>query len=127
VPVVQKALETIPEDLPFPTTEKFLAIISHGEWNSVPWIESQLRQRSFENIIVKANTKTISLTCSEFVEMAMLMLPLITKSLWTEKQREDHGEKVRPALEKYLEEYYGKDGLVPLVWTAILSTARKPT
>lgn len=126
MPVFKQALETIPENLPFPTTEGFLALLSRGEWNSVPWIESQLRQRGFENIIVKANNKTVSLTGPEFVEMTMLMFHLIAKSLWTENQREAHEGKVRPALEKYLEERYGKDGLVPLEWTAILSTARKP-
>ncbi|KAJ5133345.1 hypothetical protein N7448_001626 [Penicillium atrosanguineum] len=126
ITIVQKALETIPESLPFPTTEEFLAHSGRVEWNSVPWIESQLKQRGFEKIIVKADTKTISLPGPEFVEMAMIMFPVITKSFWTEKQREDHGDKVRPALEKYLEQRYGKDEDVPMEWTAILSTACKP-
>lgn len=92
----------------------------------MPWIESQLKQRGFENIIVKADTKAISLPGPELVEMAMMMLPMITKSFWTEKQREDHESKLRPALEKYLEERYGKNKDVPMEWTAIISTARKP-
>jgi hypothetical protein len=100
--------------------------LGHGEWNSVHWIESQLQQRGFENIIVKADTKAISLPVLEFVEMAMIMFPIITKFFWTDKQREDSEGKVRPALEKYLESHYGKNGDVPMEWTAILSTARKP-
>jgi hypothetical protein len=92
----------------------------------VHWIESQLQQRGFENIIVKADTKAISLPVLEFVEMAMIMFPIITKLFWTDKQREDSEGKVRPALEKYLEGHYGKSGDVPMEWTAILSTARKP-
>ncbi|KAJ5215723.1 uncharacterized protein N7498_002130 [Penicillium cinerascens] len=126
IPVVHKALETIPGNLPFPTTQEFLSILSHGEWHSVPWIKSQLQQRGFENIIVKADTKAISLVIPEFVEMVMLMFPIGAKSFWTPKQREDSEDKIRPALVKYLEDRYGKDGDVPIEWTAILSTARKP-
>ena len=92
----------------------------------MPWIESQLKQRGFENIIVKAETRAISLVGPELVEMATMMFPAIAKFFWTEKQREDHEHKVRPALEKYLEERYGKNKDVPMEWTAILSTARKP-
>lgn len=116
----------MPGNLPFPTSQEFLSILSHGEWHSVPWIKSQLQQRGFENIIVEANTKAISLLIPEFVEMAMMMFPIIAKSFWTHKQREDSEDKVRPALVKYLEDRYGKDGDVPVEWTAILITARKP-
>lgn len=121
-----KALETMPGNLPFPTSEEFLSILSHGKWHSVPWIKSQLQQRGFENIIVEADTKAISLPVPEFVEMSMLMFPMIANSFWTQKQREDSQDKVRPALEKYLEDRYGKDGDVFIEWTAVLSTARKP-
>lgn len=58
--------------------------------------------------------------------MAVIMFPMVTKSFWSEKQREESSEKVRPALEKYLGELYGENGEVPMEWTAILSTARKP-
>ncbi|KAJ5666303.1 uncharacterized protein N7477_008751 [Penicillium maclennaniae] len=126
ITVIQKALETITENLPLLTAEKFLFLSGRGEWNSVSWIKSQLKQRDFENIIVKTDTKAISLPGLEFVEMAMMMLPIVTKFLWTDKQREDHEHKVRPALERYLEEHYGKNAEVPMKWTAILSTARKP-
>lgn len=124
--VVQKAIETLPENLPFPRTQQFLSALSNGEWNSTSWIESQLKDREFEDINVKIDTKDISLSVSEFVEMTMIMLPMITRYFWTEKQREEGGDKVRPALVKYLDDKYGKDGEVPMEWTAILSTARKP-
>lgn len=62
----------------------------------------------------------------DFVEMTVIMLPMVTKYFWTEKQREESSEKVRSALEKYLAEQYGENGDVPMQWTAILSTARKP-
>lgn len=123
--VVQKAIEALPENLPFPTTQQFLGALGNGEWNSTSWIESQLTDREFEDIKVKVDTKDISLSVSEFVEMTMVMLPMVAKYFWTEKQREESGDKVRPALVKYLEDKYGKDGEVPMEWTAILSTARK--
>lgn len=98
--------------------------LGNGDWNSVEWIESQLQERGFDDINVKADTKAISLLVPEFVEMFMLMFPMISKSFWTEEQREKYGDLVRPALEKYLD-MYGVDGEVPMEWTAILSTARK--
>lgn len=58
--------------------------------------------------------------------MAVIIFPMVTKFFWSEKQREESSEKVRPALEKYLGELYGGNGEVPMEWTAILSTARKP-
>lgn len=117
---------TIPGNLPFPTAEVFLSVMSDGRWHSTAWIESQLEERGFDNIRVRAETRAISLPVPGFLEMTMIMLPMVTKYFWTEKQREESSHKVRPALEKYLGELYGENGEVPMQWTAILSTARKP-
>lgn len=75
---------------------------------------------------MEADTKSVSLPVPGFVEMSMSMFPIVANSLWTDRQREDSEDKVRPALVKYLEDRYGKYGDVPVEWTAILSTARKP-
>lgn len=90
------------------------------------WIQSQLKERGLENICARPETRAIPLSVPEFVEMTVIMFPMITKFFWTEKQREENSEKVRPALEEYLGEQYGENGEVPMQWTAILSTARKP-
>jgi hypothetical protein len=85
-----------------------------------------LRERGFDDIRVRAERRAIQLSVPEFVEMTVIMFPMVTKFFWTETQRKESSEKVRPALEKYLEELYGENGDVPMQWTAILSTARKP-
>lgn len=123
--VTQKAFETIPGNLPFPTVQQFLEALGTGKWHSVPWIESQLKERGFEEINVRSVTKSMSIKVPNFVEMTMLMFSMVSNVFWTEKQRKEDTEKVRPALEKYLESTYGKDGDIPMEWTAILSTARK--
>jgi hypothetical protein len=126
ISVVQKAVATIPGNLPFPTAQEFLKVLGNGEWNSTCWIESQLKKRGLGDICVKAETRDIPLSVPNFVEMTVIMLPMVTKFFWTEEQREESSEKVRPALEKYLGGLYGENGEGPMQWTAILSTARKP-
>ncbi|KAJ5134983.1 hypothetical protein N7526_006348 [Penicillium atrosanguineum] len=123
--IMEKAIKTLPGNLPFPTSEEFLAALGEGQWGSVPWIKSQLQQRGFVDIEVKAVTKRIQLTPKEMLEPCMMMFPLITKRFWSAEQREQHEAKVRPALAQYLEDSYGKDGVVPMDWVAILATARK--
>lgn len=115
----------MPGNLPFPTAEEFLSALGEGQWNSVPWIESQLQQRGFTDINVKADTKRIQLTTKEMLDSSMVMFTVIAKKFWTAEQREQHEAKVGPAVAQYLDELYGEDGVVPMDWVAILSTARK--
>lgn len=122
--VVKRAVETIPGNLPFPTPQEFLSVIGDGQWNSVSWIESQLQQRRFEDVNVKIDSKHISLTKKKLLETSMVMFPLVVQRFWTAEQREQNESKVQPALAQYLEDTYG-DGVVPMDWIAILSTARK--
>lgn len=125
VPVVKKAIETMPGNLPWPSSEEFLNSMGNGQWYSANWVESQLSHRDLEDVNVDIVTRTVVLSVVEMVEMVMVMFPMVAKYFWTEEQRNDNEEKVRPALEKYLVDTY-KDGEVPLTWTAILATARKP-
>lgn len=99
--------------------------MGNGQWYSANWVESQLSHRDLEDVNVDVVTRTVVLSVVEMVEMVMVMFPMVAKYFWTEEQRNDNEEKVRPALEKYLVDTY-KDGEVPLTWTAILATARKP-
>ncbi|KAJ5363696.1 Acetylaranotin bis-thiomethyltransferase [Penicillium cataractarum] len=124
--VMQKAIETIPGNLPFPTPQEFVESLGSGQWNSVSWIELQLKERGFEDINVRPVTKSMSIKVPNLLEMSMIMFAMVSKVFWTEKQREEDTDKVRPALERYLETTYGKEGDVPMEWTAIVSTARKP-
>ncbi|KAJ5914374.1 hypothetical protein N7504_003257 [Penicillium tannophilum] len=121
-----KAISTISNELPWPTAEEFLGMIGKGQWNSVTWIESQLRDRGYRDIKVNAVTRYNSLPVAEFVEMTMFMLPLLMKCCWSEDMQKENKDKVKPALEKYLAGAYGEDGEVPGKWEAILSTAQKP-
>jgi hypothetical protein len=104
----------------------FLGVLNNGEWNSVSWIQSQLQQRGLVNVTAKQETKAIALKVPEFIEMAMMMFPMVSNNFWTEQQRKENTEQVRPALAKYVVDLYGKEGEIPMEWTAILSTATKP-
>ena len=101
-------------------------MLGNGQWNSVTWIESQLKDRGYHDIKVNAVTKQNSFSVADFVEMTMFMMPLVAKCCWSESMQEENKDKIRPALEKYLAGAYGEDGEVPGEWVAILSTAQKP-
>lgn len=105
----KQAVETIPGNLPFPSTEQFLAAMDNGDWHSVPWIESQLQQRGLEDINVTIAATAVSLSVPEFVEMIMLVFPMVARYFWTEKQRQESEDKVRPAVTSYLEGTYGTE------------------
>ncbi|KAJ5510115.1 hypothetical protein N7453_002218 [Penicillium expansum] len=122
--VARRAIERMPGNLPFPEAQQLMAVMTEGEWNSKLWIESQLEGRGFQDIDVRPTTIKLTLTCPVFLEMTMLVLPMMMKSFWTEEQREEHKDKVGPALEKYLEDTY-QNGNIHTDWVAILSTARK--
>ncbi|KAJ5753632.1 uncharacterized protein N7511_007785 [Penicillium nucicola] len=126
VPIARKAVATIPGNLPFPTTQEFLNNTGDGEWNSVPWIEFQLKERGLEDINVHEESRNIGVPSSRFTDITIMMVGLIVKSFWTEEQREANADKVRPALEKYVLDTYGENGDVETKWIAIISTARKP-
>jgi hypothetical protein len=125
ISIVEKAIKTIPGAPPFPSTQEFLEKLGDGKWYSTSWIESQLQQRGFVDIDVRTEAKALPLKVPEFVEMTMIMFPMIVKNWWTEQQREESLDKVRPALVKYLTDVYGEEGEIDMEWTAILSTARK--
>ncbi|KAJ5666850.1 Acetylaranotin bis-thiomethyltransferase [Penicillium macrosclerotiorum] len=124
ISVVQQAAKVIPGNFPFPSSKEFLKVLGSGEWDSVSWIETQLKERGLQDIQVQPNTQAISLTVPDFSKMVAVMFPMITKFFWTEEQRERQEEFVG-GLQQYLERTYGKDGEMAMEWTAILSTARK--
>ncbi|CAG7946353.1 unnamed protein product [Penicillium nalgiovense] len=124
IAVARAAIESMPGDLSFPETPKLLEVLTDGQWDSKDWIESQLEERGFQDIDVRPRTTKLTITSPIFVDMTMLMIPMMVKTFWGEKQREEHQDKVRPAIEKYLEDTYGY-GNIDTEWVAILSTARK--
>ncbi|KAF9252478.1 hypothetical protein DTO006G1_8959 [Penicillium roqueforti] len=124
IPIARQVIESMPGNLPFPEAPKLLGVITDGQWHSKPWIESQLEGRGLQDIDVREITTKLTLTSPILVEMIMMMLPVLMKSFWTEKQREENTDNVRPAVEKYLEDTYGH-GNIDTDWMAILSTARK--
>ena len=62
---------------------------------------------------------------SRFTDITMMMLTVIIKSFWTDKQRKENEDKVRPAMEKYVVDTYGENGDIEMKWVAIISTARR--
>jgi hypothetical protein len=112
--------------MPFPTTREFLTITGDGEWDSVPWIEAQLKDRGLEDINVHSELRKIAVPSSRFTDITIMMLNMIIKSFWTDKQRQENENKVRPAMEKYVTDTYGENGVIETKWMAIISTARKP-
>ncbi|KAJ5519943.1 hypothetical protein N7463_000396 [Penicillium fimorum] len=124
VAIARAAIESMPGDLYFPETPKLLAVMTDGQWDSKSWIESQLEELGFQDIEVRPTTIKLTLTSPVFVDMSMFMFPLMANSFWTEKQLEENKDKVRPALEKYVEGVYGS-GNIDTEWVAILSTAHK--
>ncbi|KAJ5320026.1 hypothetical protein PENANT_c025G04408 [Penicillium antarcticum] len=124
--IARKAIATIPGNMPFPTTQEFLKMTGDGEWNSAPWIKSQLKDRGLEDINVQEESRNIAVLSSRFTDITMMMLNMIIQSFWTEKQREENGDKVRRAMEKYVLDTYGENEDIDTKWTAIISTARKP-
>ncbi|KAJ5154735.1 uncharacterized protein N7500_010174 [Penicillium coprophilum] len=124
MPFARKAIQSMPGNLCFPETTKILAAMTDGKWDSKSWIESQLEELGFQDIEVRSTTVKMTLTSPVFADMSLMMLPMIMNSFWTEKQREENKQKVRPALEKYVEDNYGS-GHIDTEWVAILSTARK--
>lgn len=124
IAIAREAIKRMPGNLPFFEPEQFLTAVTDGKWHSKPWIESQLEERGFQDIDVRPTTIKLALACPVFVEMTMLALPMVMKSFWNEKQQEENQDKLRPALEKYVEDTYG-NGTMDTDWVAILSTARK--
>lgn len=125
IAIARAAIASIPGDLPFPETQELMSSFTDGKWYSAPWIESQLKERGFQDLRVRTSKVTLTLTSSVFIDMTMLMLPSMIKSFWTDKQREENEDKLRPTLEKYSRDAFG-DGDIQTEWVAILSTARKP-
>ncbi|CAG8938816.1 unnamed protein product [Penicillium salamii] len=125
ITVARRAIQQMPGHLPFPETTDLLKRLTDGEWHSVDWIRSQLEERGFKGIDIRVETAKITLESSVFVDMSMLMLPIMMKSFWTEEQREMYEPKVHAALVEYVEDVFGYGKDVETDWVAIISTARK--
>ncbi|KAJ6135601.1 Acetylaranotin bis-thiomethyltransferase [Penicillium capsulatum] len=124
--IIQKAIETMPGNLPWPTPSDFTGLLNNGEWDSATWVKSQLSQRGLEGVKANVVTKKLSLTVPGFMKMATVMFPVVIQNFWTADQRDKHGEEARQFLQEYLINTYGENGDVPMTWIAILATARKP-
>jgi hypothetical protein len=115
----------LPGNLPQLSGTDFLKLI--GNWDDPSWIETQLRKRGLEDVQVNPVAKTMGMgTAQELVPVLNAPLTLIMSKIWNEEQMHQSGANVIPALEKYLEDTYGKDKLVSKLWVAIVASGRKP-
>ncbi|KAJ6013872.1 hypothetical protein N7540_008463 [Penicillium herquei] len=125
VPIVKRAIDLLPGKLPWPTAEDFLKTLGEGKWDSPAWIEDQLKRRGFCDINVTSVTRSNPVSVSDFVDMAMFMVPVVIEYFWSENMRQKNKDQIKPTLEKYIIDTYGENGEVSGEWLAIVSTARK--
>ncbi|KKK26448.1 hypothetical protein ARAM_000242 [Aspergillus rambellii] len=124
--IIKAALDTIPEDLPFPEGSGVLRLIHDEPWDSELFVRSQLEQGGFTDIHINVMSKQILMGVDEFLKVQDMMLPLVLSRCWTQELREKHEKRVPAVLRQYLEDKYGPDGSVVIEPVAIIATARKP-
>ncbi|KAF9893839.1 hypothetical protein FE257_010009 [Aspergillus nanangensis] len=125
VPITKAAVDTMPGNLFFPTTEQFLNALNEG-WDTESHVRSQIEQGGFDFVQVTTVSRKISVSIAEFMVLITAILPVITKTFWTQAQRDEHEKNVPPAIQQYLEEKHGADGLVPLEPMVFIATGQKP-
>lgn len=115
----------MPGNLPFPNAKEFLSSVNAG-WDTEDYTRSQLEEAGFSNVYVTTISKKFSRTIAEMVGISKPVVPVIVKRFWTETQRENHEKHILVALQCYLEDKYGVNGLVPQEWVGVFARGQKP-
>lgn len=122
--VIESAIKTIPEDLPFPSTKEFFALYSRG-WHSKSYVRAQLERAGFRHVQTTSVHKQTSLTIAEFMEVVMAIVPVLAVRFWTQEQRNRYQSDIPGVVRRYLEERFGEFGLVVLKPWALITTGHK--
>ncbi|EAW13977.1 gliotoxin thiomethyltransferase [Aspergillus clavatus NRRL 1] len=125
ITVLKSAIDTMPGDLPFPTSAEFLAYHNIG-WDSESNVQYLFAEAGFQDVKVAAVPKQQLFPIGDFVEVCKMILPFVLSKVWTKEQRELYEKDVPAVLLRYLEETYGKDGQVSLEAVALITTGCKP-
>jgi hypothetical protein len=105
-----------------------MKLMGNGEWDNPAWIETQLRERKFEDVEIKTSAKKIDMgTVEQLMPILDGPLKLIMVRDWTEEQRRKYGTDMLARLQKYMKQKHGDPGEVTKDWVAIIITARKPS
>ncbi|PLB33453.1 gliotoxin thiomethyltransferase [Aspergillus candidus] len=122
--LIESAIMTIPDNLPFPSTKEFFALYSRG-WHSKSYVRAQLETAGFRHVQTTSVNKQISLPISEFMEVVMSIVPVVAIRFWTQEQRTRYQGDVPGVVRRYLEGRFGVLGLVVLEPWALVTTGLK--
>ncbi|KAL9036922.1 MAG: hypothetical protein Q9180_004017 [Flavoplaca navasiana] len=146
IKIVRSAFATLPGPPPFPSDLEMIRSWGVGDWHSPDWIRSFLSSPSttplhpdsetqpsvskptfeWQNVQVESVEKEIVMESSKrFVDTFSMMLPMITKKFWSEKERKEVGDMAVPRLLEWMEEKYGKGKEVRMTWAANLIVVKK--
>ncbi|KAI4182228.1 MAG: hypothetical protein L6R41_006108 [Letrouitia leprolyta] len=125
---VRTAFNTLPGPPDFPDDLTMYRSWGKGDWFSPEWIHSHLEQTSeFSDIKVEKVGMDLKMESpAAFADTCSVMIPMILKKFWSERDQREKGEMAVPALLKYLNEKYEEGKKVGMHWVANIVTMRKP-
>lgn len=125
---LRAAFATLPGPPAFPDDLTMYRSWGKGDWFSSEWIQSHLQQTSqFSDLHVETVSKDLEMESpAAMVDTLSVMIPMILKRFWSERDQKEKGEMAVPALSKYMNEKYGEGNKVGMHWVANVVTMKKP-
>ena len=93
-------------------------------WNDLPAIRAKLEKAGFRDIHVNEYAFTPDVEAEEFAEATALLVKVMTRRFWNQKEHAKFESQIEPALLKYLQENFS-DGKWDGQMVAIISTGKK--
>lgn len=93
-------------------------------WSDPDAIPARLEKGGFKNIKVSEYSFTPDVPAEEFAEATAVLVQVIIKRLWSEDDNKNYGDKIEPALLRYLKENF-PNGRWNGQMIALISTGRK--
>lgn len=125
IPDLRAAFKTLPFDAPFP--DPFLVRFNtQGDWLDAGWIQSYLPTVGFEDAKAELFPYEMKIHgVDAFMNRFAMMADFVVNRYWSDEMKAEHGESVRPAIRKYLEDTYRNE--THSLWAdAIIVTGKKP-
>ncbi|RAL16443.1 gliotoxin thiomethyltransferase [Aspergillus homomorphus CBS 101889] len=124
ISLLRSAILGMSADLSFPTTEEFLAMHNEG-WDAESFVKTEFEKAGFKEVKVTTVTEQVQIPISPFLELSRSMLDLVIEKSWTQDQRKQYGAEAPGALQRFLEERFGVDGLITMEPSAVLALGTK--